>query len=384
MLHRPDLIKRLEDSTRRNPVTALLGPRQCGKTTLAHFFCKRRKSAYFDLEDLPTFVRFENPRQNLIGLRGIVVIDEIQRMPELFKTLRVLADRRPLPVRFLILGSASFNLIRRSSESLAGRIGFVEMGGFMLSEIEQRMTDKLWLRGGFPKSFLARSDKDSRGWREDFIRTFLERDIPQLGIRISPLTLRRFWTMVAHYHGRIWNGSEIGGSLGVAHTTVRQYLDILTGTFVIRQLAPWYQNIGKRLVKSPKIYIRDSGLLHSLLRISDRKDLQSHPKLGTSWEGFALEQILSRVNERDCYFWATHAGAELDLLVLRGGRRLGFEFKFSDAPALTKSMKIAKRDLALDHLWVIYPGNVRYVLGEKIDCIGLIDLDVILRKEMKS
>ncbi|MBI4430574.1 MAG: ATP-binding protein [Candidatus Omnitrophica bacterium] len=378
MLNRPNLIKRLEDSVRRNPVTALLGPRQCGKTTLAHFFCKRRKSAYFDLEDLLTVARLENPMQNLSGLRGIVVIDEIQRMPELFKILRVLADRRPLSARFLILGSASFDLIRRSSESLAGRIGFVEMGGFVLSEIDQKMTDKLWLRGGFPKSFLAQSAKDSQGWREDFIRTFLERDIPQLGIRISPLTLRRFWTMVAHYHGRIWNGSEIGGSLGVAHTTVRQYLDILTGTFVIRQLAPWYQNIGKRLVKSPKIYIRDSGLLHSLLRISDRKDLQSHPKLGTSWEGFALEQVLSRVNERDCYFWATHAGAELDLLVLRGGKRWGFEFKFSDAPTLTKSMKIAKRDLALEHLWVIYPGNVKYALDEKIDCVGLIDLDVIL------
>jgi len=382
LIRRPDLIQKLQSSIRHNPITALLGPRQCGKTTLARLFERGKKHAYFDLESPLDMARLENPVRALEGLKGFIVIDEIQRRPELFQYLRVLADRRPLPARFLILGSASFELIRRSSESLAGRIGFVDMEGFSLAEVGVEKLQRLWFRGGFPKSFLAKSEAQSTLWRENFIRTFLEQDLPQIGVRIPSLTLRRFWSMVAHYHGQLWNGSEIGASLGIAHTTSRQYLDLLTGTFVLRQIPPWFQNAGKRVVKSPKVYIRDSGLLHSLLRISNFRNLEEHPKLGASWEGFVLEQILNCSGDRDAYFWATHAGAELDLMLIRKGKRWGVEIKYADAPTLTKSMRIAKKDLGLAHLWVVYPGKQSYPLDKGVDCVALHEATRILRDKI--
>lgn len=385
LIQRPSVAQELRQSIRRNPVTALLGPRQCGKTTLARTLDSEETArAYFDLENPLDLARLENPLRALEHLKGLVTIDEIQRQPGLFEILRVLADRRPLPAHFLILGSASFETIRRSSESLAGRVGFADMSGFSLAEVGLQKIEQLWFRGGFPKSFLAKSNSESNAWREAFIRTFLERDIPQLGIRIPAFTLHRFWTMVAHYHAQIWNGSEIGSSLGVSHTTSRQYLDLLTGSFLLRQLPPWFENVGKRVVKSPKVYIRDSGLLHSLLRIAGFRDLQEHPKLGSSWEGFVLEQIFTQAGERDVYFWATHAGAELDLMLIRHGKRWGFEIKYADAPRLTKSMSIAKRDLKLKHLWVVYPGDRTYSLAEGIDCISPKVLAELLRKRFST
>lgn len=378
MIKRHEIFKRLERSLKQNAVTALLGPRQSGKTTLARLLASSYKSHYFDLKSPVDMAHLENPLRALERLKGIVVIDEIQRRADLFELLRVLSDRKPLPARFLILGSASFELIRHSSESLAGRIGLIDMGGFSASEVGKGQVERLWFRGGFPRSFLAKSNSESQAWRENFVRTFLERDIPQLGIKIPALTLRRFWTMVAHDHGQTWNGSEIGGSLGIAHTTARQYLDLLTGAFVLRQVGPWFENVGKRVVKSPKVYLRDSGLLHSLLRINEFKTLESHPKLGASWEGFVIEQIVNGMGERDIYFWATHAGAELDLIVIRRGKRWGFEIKYADAPKLTRSMKIAKKDLNLDHLWIIYPGKDNYPLENKVDCIGLNFLEEVI------
>jgi len=294
--------------------------------------------------------------------------------------VRVLADRQPLRCRFLLLGSASPELTRHASESLAGRVRFVEMGGFSLAEVEHSRARRLWLRGSFPRSFLARSEGESLAWREDFIRTFVERDVPQLGVHIPSVTLRRFWSMVAHYHAQIWNGSEVGGSLGFAHTTARRYLDLLTGAYVVRQLPPFFANLGKRVVKSPKVYVRDSGLLHTLLDLPTIAQLESHPKLGASWEGFVIEQIVRSTGERNAYFWATHAGAELDLVVTRGGRRLGFEIKYTDAPVVTKSMRIAMADLALHHLWVVHPGPDSYPLDTKIDALAIADLDSLLRK----
>lgn len=380
IVQRAELARKLRQSIKRNPVTAVLGPRQCGKTTLVRELDFDKPPAYFDLENPVDLARLENPLRMLEDLKGIIIIDEVQRRPELFEILRVLSDRRPLPARFVILGSASFELIQRSLESLAGRLGFLDMGGFLLTEVGFPKMLKLWVRGGFPKSFLAASDSESKAWRENFIRTFLERDIPQLGIKIPALTLRRFWTMIAHYHGQVWNGSEIGASLGISHTTSRQYLDLLSGTFVLRQLAPWFQNMGKRVVKSPKIYVRDSGLLHSLLRLANFKELQEHPKLGASWEGFILEQILSYTGDRDAFFWATHAGAELDLVLVRGGKRWGFEIKYADAPRLTKSMRIAMHDLALKRLWLVYPGKESYPLDKNVDCVGFKDLDGVIRR----
>jgi len=279
-----------------------------------------------------------------------------------------------LPCRFLILGSSSPDLIRHASETLAGRVHFVDMHGFSLQEVGPGKQRTLWLRGGFPESFLARTDRDSMAWRESFTRTFLERDIPQMEVRIPAATLRRFWTMVAHYHGQVWNGSEIAGSLGVSHPAVRRYLDLLTGAFMLRQLQPWFENVGKRVVKSPKVYIRDSGLLHGLLQLPTWENLESHPKLGASWEGFALEQILTWTGDRNAYFWATHGGAELDLLLIQHGKRWGVEFKYGDAPAVTKSMRIAMEDLKLERLWVIHPGEESYSLQDRIDCVALGDL----------
>jgi predicted AAA+ superfamily ATPase len=363
----------------RNPIAAILGPRQCGKTTLARSIAEGRKAAYFDLEDPRDQARLSEPLLALDGLRGLVVLDEIQRRPDLLPLLRVLADRRPVRTRFLILGSASPELVRGASESLAGRVGFVDVGGFTLDEVGSQSWRKLWLRGAFPNAFLARSGEASIAWRDSFVRTFLERDLPQLGVQVPAALLRRFWTMLAHCHGQTWNGSEIAASLGISHPAARRYLDLLTGAFVVRQLQPWFENAGKRVVKSPKVYVRDSGLLHSLLGLEDEGALRAHPKLGASWEGFALEQVLSWRIERQAYFWATHAGAELDLLVLRGGRRFGFEFKFADAPRMTRSMHVALEDLQLDRIFVVHPGERSYPLHERVEGVSLVDLERVRR-----
>ncbi len=374
MISRPELMARVTDGLRLSPVTAILGPRQCGKTTLAREIGNQHGAAYFDLEDPNDQARLSNPQVVLESLRGVVILDEIQRRPELTMLLRVLADRRPLPCRFIVLGSASPELMRQASDSLAGRIQFVDMSGFTLDEVGVAQRDQLWVRGGFPSSFLAGSDADSQKWRASFVRTFLERDMPQLGVHVPAEVLRRFWTMVAHYHGQIWNGSEIGGSLGVTHHTTRKYLDLLSGAYVVRQLQPWFINVGKRVVKSPKVYVRDTGLLHSLLGIPDLPALQGHPKAGASWEGFAMEQILQWVGERNAFFWATHRGAELDLLVQTKGRHWGVEFKYQDAPTMTRSMHIALTDLKLERLWVVYPGKESYRIHEQAECISLHDL----------
>ena len=297
-------------------------------------------------------------------MSGLVIIDEVQRQPDLFELLRVLVDRPHNPAHFLLLGSASPQLVRGVSESLAGRIGFVDLSGFDLTEVDPSQRDRLWLRGGFPRSFLADDDAASMTWRQGFIRTFLERDIPQLGITIPAETLRRFWMMVAHYHGQVWNAAEFARSLGASEVTARRYLDILAGAYMVRVLPPWFENISKRQVKSPKVYIRDSGVLHGLLQLGVLSEVQSHPKLGASWEGFAIEQIIRLLNTRDAYFWATHGGAELDLMVLAGGKRYGFEIKYTDAPGTSRSMQVALHDLALEHLWMVYPGQHEYALDD--------------------
>ena len=377
MIFRTELRKKVAAGLRGSPITALLGPRQCGKTTLAREVARQRNAAYFDLEDPDDQARLSNPKLALGSLRGVVILDEIQRRPGLTQLLRVLADRRPLPCRFLILGSASPELMKQAADSLAGRIHFVDMMGFTMEEVGAKAMDSLWMRGGFPRSFLAASDEASRLWRRDFIRTFLERDLPQLGVRIPSEMLRRFWTMLAHYHGQTWNGSEIGASLGVSHHATRGYLDLLTAAYVVRVLPPWHENLGKRVVKSPKVYVRDCGILHTLLGIPDQDALRAHPKHGASWEGFAMEQVLAWAGERDAWFWATHNRAELDLLLLRSGKRWGFEFKCQDAPVMTRSMHIALEDLRLEHLWIIHPGHAAYALDKKVSCLGLEDLDRI-------
>ncbi|NKQ36563.1 MAG: ATP-binding protein [Chloroflexi bacterium] len=366
MIRRPALRQQIETALRRSRVVTLIGPRQCGKTTLARTFVSPDSLNYFDLEDPVSLARLEQPLIALRDLSGLIVIDEIQRRPDLFPVLRVLADRDPLPARFLILGSASPDLLRQSSESLAGRMEIITMSGFSLAETGAAAKDKLWRRGGFPLSFLADSDEDSFSWRKNFIQTFLERDVPQFGIQIPAYTLFRFWSMLAHYHGQTWNGVEIAGSLGISHTTVRRYLDTLTRLFMVRQLQPWHANLKKRQVKSPKIYFRDSGLLHQLLGIRTWKELLTHPRLGASWEGFVIEEAIKAAQPDEVYFWATYGGAELDLLLLKNGRRLGVECKRVDAPRLTRSMKIALEDLELEKLLVIYPGERPYPLAEQI------------------
>lgn len=371
MIERVELLRQVEYGLKHSPVTGILGPRQCGKTTLAMEIGRRVDASYFDLENPTDQARLANPQLALESLRGVVILDEIQRRPELTLLLRVLADRNPLPCRFILLGSASPDLVRQASDSLAGRIHFVDMSGFTLEEVGHEQRERLWLRGGFPLSFLADTDDDSRRWRESFVRTFLERDMPQLGVQIPAETLRRFWTMISHNHGQFWNASEIGASLGVSHHTARKYLDLLTGAYVVRQLQPWFEHLGKRVVKSPKLYVRDSGLLHSLLGIPDHSALQGHPKLGASWEGFVIEQVLSWAGERNAYFWATHSRAELDLMVVTKGKRWGFEVKYQDAPTVTKSMRIAMQDLKLERLWVVYPGQTSYAVDEKIECVTL-------------
>lgn len=371
MIDRVDILKSLEIAVQRSPITAILGPRQVGKTTVARQFAKGKKVTFFDLESLPDQRRLQNPELVLGSLEGLVILDEIQLIPELFGTLRVLVDRPECKARYIILGSASPSMIRKASETLAGRIEFIDLNGFNLSEVGPSHWNDLWLRGGFPRSFLAKTEVDSLAWREGFIRTFLERDIPQLGIQLSSVSMRRFWTMLAHYHGQTWNASEIGRAMGLSDKTVRGYLDILTGSFMIRQLQPWYENLSKRQVKAPKIYLRDSGLLHHLLNISDYHSLLGHPKIGASWEGFAIEQLIQTVYPAEVYFWATHNGAELDLLCMVAGKRFGFEIKFTEAPEVTRSMQTAIHDLELSHLWVIYPGNDSYQIEKQISVKSL-------------
>ena len=384
MILRPHALNRVLKVFRVHPIAALLGPRQCGKTTLAKMIAKREHSTYFDLENPVDVRRLSVPMRALEGLSGLVVIDEVQRQPTLFELLRVLVDRPQNKARFLLLGSASPRLTKDVSESLAGRIGFVDLSGFDLREVGPESHDHLWIRGGFPRSFLASDGSAAMVWREDFIRTFLERDIPQFGITIPAETLRRFWTMIAHYHGQVWNAAEFARSLGTSENTARRYLDILAGAYMVRILPPWFENISKRQVKAPKIYIRDSGILHTLLQLPTMADVQGHPKLGTSWEGFALEQLLTLLETRDTYFWATHSGAELDLLVMIGGRRHGFEFKYSDAPGHTRSMSVAMQDLNLEHLWVVYPGNQEYPLEKKISVIPASSLPILSEKVRKG
>ncbi len=374
MIARPELVERVSAGLKRSPVTLILGPRQCGKTTLARMLGEERGATYYDLENPRDLARLAQPQTVLEAARGLVVLDEIHQRPDLMPLLRVLADRRPLPCRFLLLGSASPDLMKKSSETLAGRVHFVDMNGFTLAETGAERQAELWVRGGFPKSFLADDEAQSFKWREDFVQTFLQRDMPMLGIQVPATTLHRFWTMLAHYHGGIWNGSEIGGSLGVSHHTARRYLDALSAAYVLRQLPPWFENLGKRVVKSPKVYVRDSGLLHALLGIPDLTALQGHPKLGASWEGFVIEQILSWAGERNTYFWATHSRAELDLMVMAKGKRWGFEVKYQDAPTITKSMRIAMQDLKLARLWVVYPGQTGYPMDEGLECVSLSEL----------
>lgn len=381
LVPRPNLLQRVQQAMENYPVTLILGPRQCGKTTLARQICARANGTYFDLEDPETPLRPDVAKLTLKDRTGLVVIDEFQRQPDLFSLLRVLADRRPLPAHFLILGSASPDLVQGVSESLAGRVAFIDMGGFTFREVgASRMTD-LWIRGGFPNSFLSADEVVSVEWRENFIRTFLERDIPQLGIRIPAVTMRRFWTMLAHLHGQLWNAAELARALGSKEDTARRYLDILTGAFMIRQLPAWFENIGKRLVKAPKVYFRDTGVLHVLLGLRTYDEVMSHPKQGFSWEGFALEQVIRLARaDRDAFFYKTHGGAELDLLLIRGGKRYGLEFKYVDAPRTTRALHIVIEDLQLEKLWVIYPGDTAYALQENIEVIPLGQFDRIVEE----
>ncbi len=374
MIGREKEQKAVLDLLRRHPVVGIVGARQVGKTTLARMISERRKRgiAFFDLENPEDLARLSDPMLALKELKGLIVIDEIQRCPNLFPVLRVLADRPKTQARFLVLGSASPELLRQGSETLAGRIAYHELGGLCLEETSVKHCNRLWLRGGMPRSYLARSLKESHEWRRNFIQTFLERDLPQLGVNISSNTMRRFWTMLAHYHGQTWNASEFARSFGVADTTVRGYLDRLTAALVVRQLQPWYENISKRQVRAPKVYVADSGLLHTLLNLRTQTDLESHPKIGASWEGFVIEQIRWQLGvERDeCFFWATHAGAELDLLVVRGNTRYGFEIKRTTAPRITPSMRSAMSNLKLTNLEVIHAGEKTFLLSDKIRAIS--------------
>jgi len=371
MLNRDETLKHIRVALKRSRIVTILGPRQCGKTTLAREIVASDSSNYFDLENPESIERLANPKRELERLRGTIVLDEIQRRPDLFPILRVLADRKPLPAKFIILGSASVQLLRQSSESLAGRIERIEMGPFSLQEVGFSKQLRHWLWGGFPRSFLAKSAADSAAWRKNYIQIFLERDLPQWGISIPASSLLRFLKMAAHYHGQIWNGAEPARSLGISESTVRRYLDILSGVFMIRQLQPWFANLGKRQIKSPKIYFYDTGLLHSLMGIHSEKDLFAHPKCGASWEGYVIEEIFRACDFDEAYFWGTHNGAEIDLLLMRRGKMYGVECKYVDAPKVTASMTIALKDLKLERIAVIYPGKQRYEMADRIEAVPL-------------
>ena len=357
-----------------NPVVALLGPRQCGKTTLSHQIVQQIKTEahFFDCENPRDIQRLSDPLTALADLKGIVVIDEVQRAPDIFPVLRVLADQAK-QVKYLVLGSASPYLLRQSSETLAGRIGFMEMSGFHRENVPADRIEKLWIRGGFPRSYLARGERDSLQWRQDFIATFLERDIPNLGLQIPARTLQRFWGMLAHYHGRLFNASEIGRSLGVSDHTARRYLDLLAATFMIREVRPWFYNTKKRIIKTPKIYFRDSGILHALLSVENKKGLLAHPQLGASWEGFALEEIIKslEIREHQAYFWGIHNGAEVELVFEKNGHLYGMEVKYALAPSITSSIKTAIDELSLRHVWIIYPGKQEYPLSKDVTVIPM-------------
>lgn len=378
MLKRERLTEQIQKAIRRSRVVALIGPRQCGKTTLVREFLSAEKKNYFDLEDNDDLLRLEDAKSELAGLRGLVVIDEIQRKPELFPLLRVLSDRKPLPAKFLILGSASPALLKQSSESLAGRIETIQISGFSLEEVSAQKLKRHWFRGGFPPAFLARSNESSFVWRKQFVQTFLERDVPQMGLNIPAPTFRRFWTMLAHSHGQFWNAADPAASLGISQPTVRKYLDYLDHLLMVRQLQPWHENLGKRQVKAPKVYVRDSGLLHLLLGIQNEKEFQNHPKRGPSWEGYVIEELFKQIQPDDAYFWATHNRAELDLLFLKSGRKVGFEIKINDRPSLTPSMRIAIHDLKLERLFVIYPGKEDYELDRRIEVVSILNLEKII------
>ena len=375
MIERNLELKTLRRLLSRHRVVGITGARQVGKTTLARMLASEwdKPVTFFDLEDSSDQARLQDPMLALKDMKGLVVIDEIQRVPDLFPALRVLADRPRTSTRFLVLGSASPELLRQGSESLAGRIIYHQLSGLSLDEVGTDNLSTLWLRGGFPRSYLARSHSGSMEWRTAFIRTFLERDIPQLGFRVSAMTLRRFWNMLAHYHGQIWNASEFGRSFGVADTTVRNYLDLLSSALVVRLLQPWHENISKRQVKAPKVYIQDSGLLHGLLNLGVFSDLEGHPKVGASWEGFAIGEIIRRLGARpeECFFWATHGGAEIDLLVIRGGQRLGFEIKRTSSPRITPSLRSALSDLKLKRLDVVHAGEETFPMTERIRAVSL-------------
>lgn len=386
MIKRKDEEHTVVTLLKRHSVVGLIGARQVGKTTLARQIAKSVKSSVviFDLENPEDLSRLSDPMLVLKDLNGLVIIDEVQRAPDIFPVIRVLADRRGRKPKFLLLGSASPKLLKQSAESLAGRIVYHELTGFSLEEVGQKNIEKLWIRGAFPRSFTAKSLSESVKWRKNFIQTYLERDLPQLGISISSSTLRRFWNMLAHYHAQTWNASEFARSFGAADTTVRHYLDILGSTFLVRQLPPWHENISKRQVKSPKVYITDSGILHTLINLRTKDDLFSHPKLGASWEGFILNQIVSITNadKDECFFWATHAGAELDLMIVRGRKRVGFEIKLTSSPKVSPSMKIALDNLRLNVLFVVHAGEKSYPLSGKIYAIASTDLIKKLKNKL--
>ena len=371
MIKRVALLDRIATALARSRVVLLAGPRQCGKTTLARELLNPSSVNYFDLEDPASVTRLDEPLTALGSLEGLVVIDEVQRRPELFPVLRVLADRSEPKARFLLLGSASGELLRQSSESLAGRIERVIMGGFSLQELGSEAEQSLWLRGGLPPSYLATSDADGSAWRNEFINSLLERDFPQWGVRAPATAIRRFWTMLAHYHGQIWNAAELARAFGASESTARRYLDLLSDAFMVRQLQPYFVNMRKRQVKSPKVYLRDTGLLHQFLGIATMKELLTHPKAGASWEGFVIEQLLKTEPHDEAFFWATHQGAEIDLVLRRGGELFGVECKRSDAPRATASISAALQDLGLSRVALVYPGEKRFPVAERVEAIPL-------------
>ena len=371
MIQRQAWLNNIRTALGRSRIVTLIGPRQCGKTTLAREFLPEDSVNYFDLEDPVSLSRLDEPMTALGSLRGLVVIDEVQRRPDLFPVLRVLVDRKGYEGQFLILGSASGDLLRQSSETLAGRMETLTLSGFDLGELGYESMEQHWLRGGFPLSYLAATDTDSMVWRKQFIQALLERDLPQWGVRSASTALWRFWTMLAHYHGQTWNAAEPARAMGVSESTTRRYLDLLSDAFMVRQLQPWHANLRKRQVKSPKIYIRDSGLLHQLLGLGSERELMTHPKLGASWEGYVIEAVLNAVRPDEAFFWATHQGAEIDLVLRINGKLLGVECKRTDAPGMTPSIRIALDDLKLEAIAVVYPGSRRFSIAQGVEAVPL-------------